>query len=134
MPLLAYLCTWIETERRQMSSKSDLTKALQYALGRWKALIRFGTGGRLAIDNNAAERVLRGIAVTRKNFLFIGCDRGGERAAIIYTALKSAHLNGIDPDMWLADVIDCLARGHGQHDIDALLPWNWRQEAARMAA
>ena len=134
VPLLADLHRWMETERRRLSSKSDLAKALQYALGRWAALARFTTDGRLAIDNNAAERALRGIAVTRKNFLFLGSDRGGERAAIIYTALETARLNGIDPEAWLADVIDRLARSHGQRDIDTLLPWNWRQEPARMAA
>lgn len=134
VPLLADLRTWMETERRRLSSKSDLAKALQYALGRWVALARFTTDGRLAIDNNAAERALRGIAVTRKNFLFLGSDRGGERAAIIYTALDTAQLNGIDLEAWLADIIDRLALGHGQRDIDALLPWNWRQEPARMAA
>jgi len=134
VPLLADLRGWMETERRRLSSKSELAKALQYALGRWAALARFTFDGRLAIDNNAAERALRGIAVTRKNFLFLGSDRGGERAAIIYTALETARLNGIDPEVWLADVIDRLARGHGQRDIDALLPWNWRQEPVRMAA
>ncbi len=133
-PLLADLRTWMETERRRLSSKSDLGKALQYVLGRWTALARFTTDGHLAIDNNVAERALRGIAVTRKNFLFLGSDRGGERAAIIYTALETARLNGIDPEAWLADVLGRLARGHGQRDIDALLPWNWRQEPARMAA
>jgi hypothetical protein len=96
LPLLADLRTWMETERRRLSSKSDLGKALQYALCRWTALIRFTTNGRLTIDNSEAdeegvrwtasppnaERALRGIAVTRKNFLFLGSDRGGERAAI----------------------------------------------------
>ena len=134
VPLLADLRAWMETERRRLSSKSDLAKALQYALGRWAALARFTTDGRLAIDNNAAERALRGIAVTRKNFLFLGSDRGGERAAIIYTALETARLNGIDPEAWLADVIDRLARGHGQRDIDMLLPWNWRNQTMALAA
>ena len=63
--------------------------------------------------------------VTSKNFLFLGSDQGGERAAIIYTALETARLNGVDPERWLADVLDRLARGHGQRDLDQLLPWNW---------
>ena len=129
VPLLADLRIWMETERRRLSSKTDLAKALQYALSRWDALARFTTDGRLAIDNNAAERALRGIAVTRKNFLFLGSDKGGERAAIIYTALETARLNGIDPEAWLADVLDQLARGRSQLDLDPLMPWNWRKPA-----
>ena len=128
-PLLADLRVWMETERRRLSGKNELAKALQYALGRWDALARFTADGRLAIDNNAAERALRGIAVTRKNFLFLGSDKGGERAAIIYTALETARLNGIDPEAWLADVLNQLARGRSQLDLDPLMPWNWRKPA-----
>jgi len=129
VPLLADLGTWMETERRRLSGENDLAKALQYALNRWDALARFTTDGRLAIDNNAAERELRGIAVTRKNFLFLGSDKGGERAAIIYTALETARLNGIDPEAWLADVLDQLARGRSQLNLEPLMPWNWRKPA-----
>ena len=127
LPLLADLRIWMETERRRLSSKNELAKALQYSLSRWDALARFTTDGRLAIDNNAAERALRGIAVTRKNFLFLGSDKGGERATIIYTALETARLNGVDPEAWLADVLDQLARGRSQLDLDPLMPWNWRK-------
>ncbi len=130
LPLLADLRVWMETERRRLSSKNELAKALQYSLSRWDALVRFASDGRLAIDNNAAERALRGIAVTRKNFLFLGSDRGGEHAATIYTALETARLNGIDPEAWLADVLDQLARGHSQLDLDAFMPWNWRKPKA----
>lgn len=126
-PLLAELRIWMEGERRRLSSKTTLAKALQYALSRWGALARFADDGRIAIDNNAAERALRGIAVTRKNFLFLGSDAGGERAAIIYTALETARLNDIDPERWLADILERLARGHGALDLDQLLPWNWNQ-------
>lgn len=126
-PLLADLRVWMETERRRLSSKTDLAKALQYALSRWDTLARFAIDGRLAIDNNVAERALRGIAVTRKNFLFLGSDQGGDRAAIIYTVLETARLNGIDPEAWLADVLDKLARGRSQLDLDPLMPWNWEK-------
>ena len=129
VPLLADLRIWMETERRRLSSKTDLAKALQYALSRWDALGRFAADGRLAIDNDAAERALRGIAVTRKNFLFLGSDTGGERAAIIYTVLETARLNGIDPEAWLADVLEQLARGRSQLDLEPLMPWNWRKPA-----
>ena len=134
VPLLADLRVWMETERRRLSGKNDLAKALQYALGRWDALARFTTDGRLAIDNNVAERALRGIAVTRKNFLFLGSDKGGERAAIIYTALETARLNGIDPEAWLTDVLEQLARGRSQLDLEPLMPWNWRKPAALASA
>lgn len=90
--------------------------------------------GRLAIDNNAAERALRGIAITRKNFLFLGSDAGGERAAILYTVLETAKLNGLDPEAYLADVIDGMARGHPINRLGELLPWNWQRRTARMAA
>ena len=99
-----------------------------------KYLARYTTDGRIGIDNNPAERSLRGIAVTRKNFLFLGSDRGGERAAVIYTALETARLNGVDPEGWLADVLARLAAGHSQRDLDQLMLWNWRREPARLAA
>jgi len=127
VPKLADLRAWMEEQRRRLSSKTALSKALQYALTRWDALARYTTDGRIGIDNNPAERSLRGIAVTRKNFLFLGSDRGGERAAVIYTALETARLNGIDPEGWLADVLTRLAAGHGQQSIGELLPWNWRK-------
>ena len=88
----------------------------------------------LQIDNNPAERALRGVAVTRKNFLFLGSEAGGERAAILYTVLESAKLNGLDPEAWLADVIDRMARGHAINRLDQLLPWNWQRQPAKMAA
>ena len=81
--------------------------------------------GRLSIDNNLSERLLRGIAVTRKNFLFLGSDRGGDRAAAIYTIIESAKLNGLDPEIYLATILDRLARGHPINRLDELLPWNY---------
>ena len=117
----------MKTERRRLSGKNELAKALQYALSRWDALARFTIDGRLAIDNNVAERALRGIAVIRKNFLFLGSDEGGERAAIIYTALETARLEGIEPVAGLADVLDQLARGRSQLDLEMLMPWNWHK-------
>jgi transposase len=123
-PLLAALREWMETQRRRISGKSDLGKALQYALGRWEALVRYLDDGRLSIDNNLAERLLRGIAVTRKNFLFLGSDAGGERAAIIYTIAETAKLNGHNPETYIAMVLERLAKGHLASRIDDLLPWN----------
>ena len=126
-PLLDELKTWMETQRRRASSKTALGKALQYTLGRWEALTRYANDGRLAIDNNLAERLLRGIAVTRKNFLFLGSDKGGERAAILYTLIETAKLNGLNPEAYLAHTIDQLARGHLAFRLSELLPWNCKE-------
>ena len=103
---------------------------MQYALSRWDALTRYVEDGRLSIDNNLAERLLRGIAVTRKNFLFLGSDAGGERAAIVYTVAETAKLNGLDPEAYIGTVLDRLARGHTIHRLAELLPWNIRLEGA----
>jgi transposase len=134
MPILDALHNWLVGQRRRLSSKNALARAIQYALSRWEALIRYTGDGRLAIDNNVAERALRGIAITRKNFLFLGSEAGGERAAILYTVLESAKLNGLDPEAYLADVIDRMARGHPIKRLAELLPWNWQRQPARMAA
>jgi transposase len=92
------LQVWFQEQRRRLSSKTSLAKALQYALTRWEALTRYTADGRIGIDNNPAERSLRGIAMTRKNVLFLGSEAGGERAAVIYTVLESAKLNRLDPE------------------------------------
>ena len=123
-PMLEDLRAEMETERRRLSGKSAPGKALQYALGRWDALTRYLDDGRLAIDNNLAERLLRGIAVTRKNYLFLSSDTGGERAAIIYTVAETAKLNGLDPEAYIAAILDRLASGHSIAHLDDLLPWN----------
>jgi transposase len=125
VPLLIELKGWLEEERRRLSLKSTLGKAIQYSLGRWEALARYASDGRLAIDNNVAERGLRTIAVTRKNFLFLGSDEGGLRAAHIYTVVESARLNGLNPQAYLADVIDRMAKGWPRSRLAELLPWNW---------
>ena len=130
-PLLADLHDWIETQRRRLSGKSGLAKALQYALGRWDALTRHLGDGRPSVDNNLSGRLLRGIAVTRKSFLLLGSGAGGERAAIIYTVAETAKLNGLDPEAYIATVLDRLARGHTIARLGELLPWTIRLEGAR---
>jgi transposase len=132
-PLLDDLKAWMEAQRRRASSKTALGKALQYALGRWEALTRYADDGRLAIDNNLAEHLLRGIAVTRKNFLFLGSDKGGDRAAILYTLIETAKLNALNPEVYLADTIDQLARGHLASRLSELLPWNCKDPVAARA-
>jgi transposase len=133
-PLVDDLHDWMLTQRRRLSGKSTLGKAIQYALNRWEALARYLEDGRLSIDNNLAERLLRGIALTRKNFLFLGSNAGGDRAAIIYTVAETAKLNGLDPEAYIAALLDRLARGHTINRIDELLPWNFTPTASPAGA
>ena len=125
-PLLEALHAWMLVQRRRLSGKATLGKALQYALNRWDALVRYLEDGRLSIDNNLSERLLRGIAVTRKNYLFLGSDAGGQRAAVIYTIAQTAMLNGLDPEAYIAAILDRLAGGYSINRINELLPWNFR--------
>ena len=134
VPLLNELKTWLEGERQRLSKKSTLAKAIQYSLGRWDALVRYTSDGRLAIDNNPAERALRTIAVTRKNYLFLGSDEGGRRAAHIYTIIESAKLNRLNPHAYLAGIIDKMAKGWPRSRLAELLPWNWTATLAADAA
>lgn len=115
----------LEATLPKLSRKSDLAIAVRYALSRWQALGRYLDDGRLEIDNNAAERALRVVALGRKNWLFAGSDKGGERAAAIYSLIETAKLNGVDPEAWLRDTINRIA-DHPNPRIDELLPWNYR--------
>ena len=126
-PILADLEPWLRQQRDRLSRKSEVGKAVAYATRRWEALTRFMTDGRICLTNNAAERALRGVAVGRRNWTFAGSDRGGERAAAVYTLIESAKLNGVDPQAWLADVLARIA-DHPAKRIGDLLPWHWRDE------
>ena len=94
-------------------------------LKRWTAFTLFLEDGRLCLSNNAAERALRGIALGRKSWLFCGSDRGGHRAAAMYSLIVSCKMNGVDPQVWLADVLARIA-AHPAHRVDELLPWTWK--------
>ena len=122
-PLLSNMHTWLETTLARLSKKSDTAAAIRYALSRWRALTRYLDDGTLEIDNNAAERALRVVALGRKNFLFAGSDQGGERAAAMYSLLGSAKLNGLDPEIYLEHVLERIA-DHPISRIEELLPWN----------
>ena len=124
-PLIDDLHAWMLTERARISSKNKLANAMDYMLKRWASFARFLDDGRLCLTNNAAERALRCIAVGRRNWTFAGSDRGGERAAAIYTLIQTAKLNGVDPQAWLADVLARIAE-MPITKLDQLLPWNWR--------
>jgi transposase len=123
-PLVAELEGWMRQERARLSRHAEVAKAMDYLLKRWDAFARFLADGRICLSNNSAERALRGIALGRKAWLFTGSDRGGERAAVMYSLIGTARLNGIDPQAWLADVLDRIA-GHPNHRLDELMPWNW---------
>ena len=123
-PLAEALKAFAETSLAQVPGRSDLAKALRYMLARWPALMRAFDDGRLALDNNAAERALRSVAVGRKNYLFAGSALGAERAAAFYTLIETAKMNGLDPEGYLRDVLTRIA-DHPAKRLADLLPWNW---------
>ena len=134
-PLIANLYAWLIATVRKLSKKSELAGAICYALSRWEALCRYRDDGRAELDNNAAERALRAIALGRKNHPFPGADTGGERAAGIYSLIGTAKLCGLDPEANLRCVLECIA-DHPINRVDDLLPWNLapQLQSPRLAA
>ncbi len=132
-PLVAAFEGWMRSERAKLSRHNDVAKAMDYMLKRWAAFTGFLEDGRICLTNNAAERALRCVAVGRRNWTFCGSDRGGERAAAIYTLIATAKLNDIDPEAWLADVLRRI-NDHPASRLDELLTWNWKNESKRVAA
>jgi transposase len=134
-PLVANLEAWMREQRAKLSRGNDVAKAMDYMLKRWTVFTRFLDDGRICLSNNAAERGVRGIALGRKSWLFCGSDRGGERAAVMYSLIVTAKMNDVDPQAWLADVLARIAE-HPAQKLDELLPWNWRslQACASQAA
>jgi hypothetical protein len=130
-PLIDELEGWMRQERTKFSRHNDVAQAMDYMLKRWQAFTRFLHDGRICLSNNAAERGLRGIALGRKAWLFAGSDRGGQRAAIMYSMIATAKMNDVDPQAWLADVLARIA-DHPVQKLDELLPWSWqpRQQSA----
>ena len=127
-PLLASLYDWLRHQRAQMSRHNPVAKAIDYLFEnqeRWPAFTRFLDDGRICLSNNAAERSLRGVALGRKSRLFAGSERGGHRAAFIYTLIVTAKMNDIDPQAWLADVLARLTNIPVSR-VQELLPWNWK--------
>ena len=132
-PLVDALESYMRDQLTKLSRGHDLAKAIQYMLKRWSAFTLFLNDGRVCLTNNAAERGLRGIALGRKSWLFCGSDRGGKRAAAMYSLIVTAKMNGIDPQAWLTDVLMRIAE-HPAQRLDELLPWNWRSKSASAAA
>jgi transposase len=126
---------YMREQAARLSRGHDLVKAMNYILKRWVAFTLFLEDGRVCLSNNAAERGLRGIALGRKSWLFCGSDRGGRRAAAMYSLIVTAKMNGADPQAWLADVLARIA-AHPAHRIDELLPWRWAawREQIKLAA
>ena len=132
-PILVELRAFLNATMAKISGKSSLAGAIRYALSRWIALTRYIDDGRLEMSNNAAERAIRPLALGRKNYLFAGSDEGGRRAAVMYTLIETARLNDLDPEAWLADVIDRIA-DHPINRVDELLPWNWAPSPSQAIA
>jgi transposase len=132
-PLVADLEAWMRENRRKLSRHNAVAKAMDYMLKRWDTFARFLSDGRICLTNNAAERALRGIALGRRSWLFAGSDRGGDRAAAMYSLIVTAKLNDIDPRAWLADMLARIA-DHPASRLHELLPWNWKTQQATNAA
>ena len=124
VPLVTDLEIWLRAERAKLSRHNDVAKAMDYMLTRWASFSRFLSDGRICLSNNAAERAIRSLALGRRNWLFAGSDRGGQRAAIMYSLITTAKMNGVDPQAWLTDVLARIA-SHPAHRLDELMPWNW---------
>ena len=123
-PVFEDLETWLAAQLLTISGKSPLATAIRYALARLPRLRPYLEHGILELENNTAERNMRAIALSRKNYLFVVSQAGGKAAAIAYTVIKTAKLNGVDPQAWLADTLAHLP-DHKITRTDELLPWRW---------
>jgi transposase len=128
-PLIEAFFHWAKATVVKLSGKSALGEAFRYTIKRQDALTRFVTDGRLEVDNNIAENAMRKIALGRRNYLFAGSDSGGDRAASIYTLVASALLNGLNPEVYLKDILTKIAEGHTINRIDELMPWRMASAA-----
>jgi len=118
----------VDDALRRLSPKSNMAKALSYGRKRQDALTRFIDEGAAEIDNNIAERAIRPIAIGRKNWIFADSKAGGERATAIYSVIETAKLNGLEPQAYIADVIEKIASNWPASRWDELMPWNWRPQ------
>ena len=130
-PIVEALHTWFQEQLPRLSGASPLAAAMRYALRHWSGLVLFLDDGRLEMDTNVVERGMKGVAVARKNALFAGSDGAAEHWAIALTLINTAKLNGVEPLAWLTDVLERLVSGGTKaHELEQLLPWNWRPPGA----
>lgn len=127
------LAEWLDQQLKLLSGKSELAGAIRYARSRWDALTAYIDDGRLEVSNNAAENAIRPVTLGRKNWLFAGSHAGGDRAAVFYTLIRSAKLNGLEPEAWLRHVLTRIGE-HPINRLDELLPWNMAQPATQSVA
>jgi len=132
-PKIDELAVWLDAQLQKIPGKSDLAGAIRYARSRWTELTRYLDDGRLEISNNAAENQIRPLKLGAKNWLFAGSDTGGIRAAAFYTIIRTALLNGVEPEAYLTDVIARIG-SHPINRLTELLPWNWQPPATRSIA
>jgi transposase len=134
-PVIEELHVWLEEHLPRVPGWSDLAKAMRYVLRHWDGLTLYLDDGRLEMDTNVVERAIRPVTITRKNSLFAGSDAGARHWAIANTLIQSCKLNGVDPMIWLTDVLQRIVSGQTRsHQLDALLPWNWRLPSTTAAA
>ena len=134
-PLLEVFRSWLMARLEAISAKSPLADAIRYTLNHWEGLTRFVADGRIEIDNNTAERGVRPIPLGRKNALFAGNDAGGHRWAILASLINTAKLHGLDPQTYLADVLERVVSGATKANALAeLLPWAWKAAREQQAA
>ncbi len=129
-PIVEEMHDWLQEQLRRLPGWARLAEAIRYALGRWPALIRFLDNGRIELDNNPVERVIRPVALGRKNSLFAGSEGGARRWAIVASLIETAKLNGVEPYAWLRNSLCRMVDGHRADLLDDLLPWpGWEQRA-----
>jgi len=133
VPVLNALHAWMIEKASQVDPKSPLMEAFNYSLNRWESLCRYTQDGRLSIDNNSAERSVRGAGLGRKNYMFFGSDNGGDRAAILYSLIETCKLHGIDPQRYLQYILERIA-DHPINRVHELLPWNVATQLNQPAA
>jgi hypothetical protein len=129
VPILARIKAWLDAEQQAVLPRSAMGQAIGYALNQWNALCVYATEGFLAIDNNAAERAMKRVAIGRKNWLFAGNDRAGETTALLYTLIASAERHGVDPQRYLTSVFAKLPFTP-EEEMDQFLPDVWKREDA----
>ena len=125
LPKLEALRPWLEAQLKGLASDSNLAKACRYPLNRWAAMIRYCDDGLLEVSNNLVENALRGVALGRRNWMFVGSIKGGDASALFYSLVETCKLNGVEPEAWFTDVIERIGN-HPINRIDELLPWHWQ--------